>query len=420
MSDIPRDRSFDSTLAFLSEGNSFISNRCRRLGSDVFETRIMLQRAYCTLGEEAVRLFYDEDPAVTRRDAMPITTLMLLQGRGSVQTLEDAPHRRRKEMFMALMTRQSIQRLAEIMAECWRTKAAGWANMEEVILHDEMHGVLCRAVCRWSGVPLPEAEVGQRTRELAAMISGAGAIGPRNWRGMALRTRSERWLRGIVRDLRSGRLDAAEGTAAHVIATHRDLDGNLLDEKTAAIELLNILRPVVAIARYIVFAAMALHEFPQWRDRLKEDDADLDGFVHEVRRWYPYLPVMGGRVRRAFEWRGHRFAEGDWMLLDLYGTNRDPRIWSEPEEFRPERFRQGEPGAFSLVPQGGGDFETSHRCAGEWVTIELMKTAVRLLVTGMHYDVPRQDLHIDMARIPAIPKSRFVITDVKPALDGPA
>ena len=415
MPDIPRDEALDSTLALLSEGNTFISNRCRRLDSDIFETRLMLQRAFCTLGEEASELFYGDNPAVTRRGAMPITTLMLLQGRGSVQTLDDAPHRHRKQMFMAMMDRHSIQRLSEIFSECWRAKIAEWAAMESVVLHRELQEVLCRAVCQWAGVPLPDADVDKRTRQLAAMISGAGAIGPRNWRGMLLRTRGEHWLRGIVGDVRKGRLDPPEHSAAQVIAGHRHPDGNLLDEEIAAVELLNILRPVVAIARYIVFAAMALHDFPHWRDRVKSGDADLEAFVHEVRRWYPYLPIMGGRVRRAFEWRGHRFAEGDWLLLDIYGTNRDPRIWSNAGEFRPERFRQSDAGDFNFIPQGGGEFETSHRCAGEWVTIELMKSAVRLLVTAMHYEVPQQDLRIDMARIPAIPPSRFIISSVKPA-----
>ena len=64
------------------------------------------------------------------------------------------------------------------------------------------------------------------------------------------------------------------------------------------------------------------------------------------------------------------------------------------------------------MPQGGGDYDTGHRCAGEWLTIALMKRAVRLLTTGMHYDVPEQDLRIDLSRLPAVPKSRFVIRDV--------
>jgi fatty-acid peroxygenase len=67
---------------------------------------------------------------------------------------------------------------------------------------------------------------------------------------------------------------------------------------------------------------------------------------------------------------------------------------------------------FSFIPHGGGDYYEDHRCAGEWITIELMKTSVRLLTKGMRYDVPSQDLRIVMSRRPALPASRFVINNV--------
>ena len=44
------------------------------------------------------------------------------------------------------------------------------------------------------------------------------------------------------------------------------------DERVAAVELLNLLRPTVAIARFIVFAALALHLHPEWRARVAEDE----------------------------------------------------------------------------------------------------------------------------------------------------
>lgn len=62
---------------------------------------------------------------------------------------------------------------------------------------------------------------------------------------------------------------------------------------------------------------------------------------------------------------------------------------------------------------GGGDHETGHRCAGEWLTIELTKRAVRLLTGAMTYEVPPQDLRIDLSRMPAIPRSRFVVRRVE-------
>ncbi len=55
----------------------------------------------------------------------------------------------------------------------------------------------------------------------------------------------------------------------------------------------------------------------------------------------------------------------------------------------------------------------THRCLGEWITIELMKTIVRMLVRELSYEVPSQDLTIDLTRIPALPNSRFVIQKIQ-------
>jgi fatty-acid peroxygenase len=104
------------------------------------------------------------------------------------------------------------------------------------------------------------------------MVEGAGAAGPRNWWGMLPRARTERWIQDIIARVRIFELEVAEGTAAHVIAWHRDLDGELLATEVAAVELINVLRPTVAVARFVTFAAWALHEHPEWRQKLQAGD----------------------------------------------------------------------------------------------------------------------------------------------------
>lgn len=414
MAETPRDRSLDSTLALLSEGYRFISNRCERYRSDIFETRLMLTKAVCMRGEEAARIFYDGD-RLTRQGAMPVPVLKLLQDRGSVQQMDGQAHRHRKRMFMSLMTQASVQQIGDLFESQWRTSLGAWKDGGEVVLHEAAQEILCAAVCIWAGVPLPAAEVRQRTREFAAMIDGAGAVGPRNWRGLLLRARTERWIRDVIEKVRAGELTVPEGSAAHTIAWHRDPDGGLLDAKVAAVEMINLLRPTVAVAWYVTFAALALHEHPACRPRLRAGDSDyLECFVQEVRRFYPFFPLVGGRVRNAFDWKGYHFPQGTWVLLDLYGTNHDARVWDEPGVFRPERFSRWNRSAFTLIPQGGGDHNESHRCPGEWITIELMKRAVSLLTVAMDYDVPEQDLRVELSRMPAVPKSRFVITNARP------
>lgn len=414
MNPIPRDPLPDSTLALLSEGYLFIPNRCRRHGSDIFATRLMFERVVCMQGAEAAEIFYGGD-RFTRRGAMPQTTLKLLQDKGSVQQLDGEAHRARKRMFMSLMTPDSIRRLAGLMEEEWWDRLRRWQGAGTVVLLDEVREILCRAVCRWAGVRMSEEEAGRRTRELGAMIDNAGGVGPKSWWALMLRTRTERWAAEVIERIRARELQVEGGSPVQVLASHREPDGRPMETATAAVELINLMRPTVAVARFVTFSALALHEHPERRRALAAGGPDeLRMFVQEVRRFYPFFPFVGGRVRNGFAWRGHRFSEGDWVLLDLYGTNRDARLWDEPDAFRPERFRNWDESAFSLIPQGAGDHFTGHRCPGEWITIELMKAALRLLTTGMHYRVPEQDLRIDLRRMPAVPRSRFMIADVVP------
>lgn len=198
----------DNTLALLSDGYTFISKRCQRYQSDIFETRLMLEKVVCMTGEEAARVFYHPG-RFTRQGAMPQTTLRLLQDQGSVQLLDGEAHRRRKQMFMSLMSAAGIRQLADAMEEQWHAGAGKWEGMDKVVLFDEVQEILCRAVCDWAGVPLTESEVGQRTLEFgrwskgpvpsgrgtggAATARAYGAVGPGYHRkGASRQARSRR------------------------------------------------------------------------------------------------------------------------------------------------------------------------------------------------------------------------------------
>lgn len=420
MGGIPRDTRPDSTIALARDPYRYIGETCRRLGSDLFETRVMLRPTICMTGPEAARLFYDPGRFV-RRGAMPGRIKKTLLGQGGVQGLDGEAHRHRKAMFMSLMTRGRIAALMELAGAWWQEYADQWALMEQVVLYDELPGLLTRAVCAWAGVPLPAGDAGRRTRELTALFDAAGTVGPRHWWARLARNRADRWIAGVIARVRAGELKPPEDSAAHVIAWHRELDGRLLPPRTAAVELLNVLRPTVAVAVYIVFVAHALHEHRECRERIAGGGA-AEGydelFSQEVRRFYPFFPSVIARVAQGFEWHGCRFPAGRRVILDLYGTNHDPRAWDSPEEFRPERFLAWNRSPFNFVPQGGGDHSEHHRCPGEWIAIELMKQAAGLLARRLTYDVPEQDLRIDYGRLPALPRSRFVIRNVRSKTPG--
>ena len=408
---MPRDKSPDSTMALMLDPYGFISKRCRLYGSDVFQTRIQLQKTLCMTGPEAARLFYDPSRFM-RRGAAPLRVQNTLFGKGGIQGLDDGAHRNRKQMFLSLMTPEHIGQLAEMTADWWDVYARRWASMKRVVLYDEMQEILTRAVCDWAGVPLAEKEVRKRTRELTALFDAAGSTGPKHWLSRAERKRADSWIAKVVEQVRAGRIEPPEQSAAHVVAWHWELNGELLSPRVAAVELLNILRPTVAVSVYITFAAHALHQHPEYREEVGEDGfAEL--FVQEVRRFYPFFPSTVARVREDFEWKGYRFPKGTRTMLDLYGTNHDPRTWEDPGQFRPERFRHWDGSAYNFIPQGGGDHLANHRCPGEWITIELMKVALDFLARRLSYEVPKQDLRIATSRLPALPRSRFILSDVK-------
>ncbi|HYX35988.1 MAG TPA: cytochrome P450 [Oligoflexus sp.] len=413
MRDMPQDKTLDGTLELLSDGYRYISKRCEKYQTKVFESRIMLQKVICMQGEAASRLFYEPD-RFTRKGAMPPTTLKLLQDTGSVQELDGEDHRWRKQMFLSMMKPQSLQNLSNQFAEQWLLQLEGWTRKKEIILLREMQEVLTRAVTRWAGVPLTDAQIKIRTVEFASMVSGAGSVGPKAAWGLLLRTQTERWAQNLIINIRETQTENPQGTPVEAIAWHRDRKDELLTPEIAAVELINILRPTVAVAWYIVFAAHALHEHPECRQRLQEGDSRYqEAFAQEVRRYYPFFPFVGGRAAYDFDWQGYRFKEGAWVLLDLYGTSHDPDIWQNPAVFQPERFLQNEINLFSLTAQGAGDVKKGHRCPGEWITIELLKRASHLLTNVMEYAVPAQDLAIDFSKLPAVPKSRFVMKNIR-------
>jgi len=423
MSLIPRDPQIDSTISLWKEGYEFIWNRCRAYGSDIFLTRIMGQQAICIHGREAAELFYDESK-VQRTGAVPRRVTASL-GKSSVHTLDGDAHRERKQAFLALMSPASIERLMDETARQWRIAIRSWEHADAVVLFDEVERVLTRAVCAWAEVPLEPEDVPRRARDFGRMVDAFGGVGPRLWRGKLARGRTERWITPIVEDARrSPRGDPR--SPLRIMAGLRGEDGGPLDARTAAVELINVLRPTVAVSWYIAFAALALHQHPEASARMACEPigageyADL--FTQEVRRFYPFTPYLAAKVRTPFEWRGQRFEPGHLVLLDVYGASRDPSLWGAPDEFRPERFRRWNGGAFDFIPQGGGD-RLGHRCPGEWITMHNVALALHFLTRCMRYWVtPGQDLRVDLTRMPARPGSGFVMQEVRalPALEGKA
>ncbi|MFF9242279.1 cytochrome P450 [Streptomyces sp. NPDC014801] len=403
----------DRSLTALAQGYTWLPALLRHTPGGAAATRVLGRPALALRGPEAVRFFYDERH-VHRAGALPGPVLSTLFGHGAVHTLDGDAHRARKALFLPLLHGDRIAALVEEVTAAWDDAAREWAAAEQVVLFDAAAEVLTRGVCRWAGIPLDD-EAGEPERlahDLVAMVDGFATAGPRHWRARRARARQERRFERLVADVRAGRAEAPAGSVLAAVCRHREADGERLDDRTAAVELLNVVRPTTAVCWFVAYAAHALHRWPQHRERLRDGGlAEAVAFVHEVRRFYPFVPYLGGVAAQRLTWRGVSVPEGGLVLLDVFGQNHDAGLWGDPYTFRPARFLEHVVDRDELIPQGGGDPATNHRCPGEGLTIGLLK-ALALRLAGLEYTVPPQDLRISLRRVPARVADGFVVRDV--------
>ncbi len=395
----------DSTFGLRRDPYRYVRRHCASKGSDAFETRLLLEPALCMTGVDAARFFYDETQ-FTRTDAAPGFLTATLFGEGGVQGLDGAAHRHRKAQFLALVGPGRTDALSRGAV----SGIEGLAGRGRITLQDALEEVLTEAVCDWSGIPVAAAEVPMRSRMLSHLFEHAASVDLRQILARRARDRAEDWAGEQIEAVRAGRLTPPPDAALAAIAGWRDLEDRLLPPGVAAVELLNVLRPFVAISAFLTFAAHALATCEGEAVRLRADPERVPRFVQEVRRVYPFFPLVVARARRELRWRTFRIPEGQLVALDLWGTNRDPSAWEDPDQFRPDRFIDWTGDPFTLIPQGGGDHAEEHRCPGEWVTRDVMEAGTRALLDLVDWnDLLRQDLSLNMRNLPGLPRDRMVV-----------
>lgn len=395
----------DNTLAFLKNPYGFISEEARKRKSSIFETRLLLRKTICMTGAEAAALFYSPEHFV-RKGAAPSPITATLFGKGGLQGLDGVAHRRRKEMHLSLLSDDKVTSLGMLVREIFRLEAVRWLLRDEVSLYEECQKVLTEAVCQWAGIPVEEENISERALDIAAQYDRSGGSPLMHFSARNHRARAEAWMASLIKDVRSGKLIPEPGSPLAVITSFRDHRHQPLDPHTAAVELLNLIRPTVAVSVYIVFVAHALSLFPEQKPDLRSEGSVMN-FLQEVRRYYPFFPAVTARVRRNFIWKKQKLRKGERVMLDIFGTNHDPQHWKRPDEFSPARFEEGPSHPFAFIPQGGGDVLKGHRCPGETVAVEVMRQGLHFLVEDIDYLVPAQDLEIDFSRLPAVPKGHF-------------
>ncbi|HSA86730.1 MAG TPA: cytochrome P450, partial [Nitrospira sp.] len=104
--------------------------------------------------------------------------------------------------------------------------------------------------------------------------------------------------------------------------------------------------------------------------------------IAESMRLLPPVYVLGREATTDLELGGYRVKRGYTVLMSQWVSHRDPEYFSDPEEFRPERWESGfarRLPKFAYYPFGGG----RRACVGN--SFALMEAAIVLAAVGQQY-----------------------------------
>ncbi|KAJ7958090.1 Cytochrome P450 [Quillaja saponaria] len=124
----------------------------------------------------------------------------------------------------------------------------------------------------------------------------------------------------------------------------------------------------------------------------------LQAIIKETLRLYPAGPLLG--PREALEdciVAGYDVPAGTRLVVNIWKIHRDPRIWTDPSSFRPERFLTSHAHVdvrgqdFELIPFGSG----RRSCPGVSFALQVLHLTLARLLQSFEFATP-SDQPVDM------------------------
>nr|ANC33511.1 1,3,5-trihydroxyxanthone synthase [Hypericum perforatum] len=109
----------------------------------------------------------------------------------------------------------------------------------------------------------------------------------------------------------------------------------------------------------------------------------LKAVVKETMRLYPPSPLLLPRYSsEACTIGGYYVPKGTMLLVNVWTMHRDPKLWDEPNEFKPERFVEGDLEGYLYQPFGHG----RRICPGAGMGTHIVCETLGMLVQCFDWD----------------------------------
>jgi cytochrome P450 len=319
----------------------------------------------------------------------------------SFMLLDGHEHLDGRRAVLPALQKRMIEAESRWVIDTVRRAIGLWPRGVNIALHQRLRVLTLTVILR--RVFAGEASHGEdrlaALRETAlAMLSVTGSVvfpvpilrhGPGRtvWRRF-LRHRSEvdTLIHALVDERRrTGR--AGEGDALAALLAARTADGTPMTRAQLRDNLMSlILAGHETTASQLAWAFQLLAHNPTVQRRLIQEidedagDAYLTATILEILRHRPvFLFTIPRAVVQPIEIGGWTYHPPAHLLGCIYLLHHDPDVYPEPNEFRPERFLEGQSSPQPYLPWGGG----RRRCPGSHLALLEMKTVLRTVLETM-------------------------------------
>jgi len=353
---------------------------------------------------EAVKTAFTASPEVAPSGAAnsPVAPVM---GPHSVIVLTGAEHLRQRKLLLPPFHGERMREYEDAIVEATRRDMAAWPVGKPMRLHERTRAITLEVILR--AVFGVEAERMDRVREaVGTLLVPASTLllmrlalrrpspeRPGGEFGQALDRLDAVLYEELER--RRSREDLAERRdILSLLMQARDEDGQPMTDAELRDELVSLLLAGhETTATSVAWAIERLVRHPDKLERLvAEIDAHPDGgeeymtaVVNETLRVRPVVPIVVRMLKGELQVGPYTLPAGTRLTPSIYLTNRNPRVYREPDEFRPERFLDSAPETFSWIPFGGG----IRRCIGAAFAQLEMKLILRTVLSELQPTLPR-------------------------------
>jgi cytochrome P450 len=366
-------------LALRRNPLAFFSRLLREHGDRV-QFRVLGRRVLLLCHPADLEQVLVKDREVYGRSA-EVRALRPLFGQGLLAS-EGALWKRQRAMIQPSFHHQALSRYASLMLECIARQVSAWRIGTVCDIHAEMMRYTRETICAvlfGSALTASNPEIGKAVSVVFGDLR-TEVLYLSLWRCLPL-GRSRRWNRAVELLNRSIRqvIDArrASGSVGEdllgALLSARDAEGKPMADQQLHDEILTFfLAGHETAALALTWTAYLLAVHPEVQENAQEELVTvtkgesvkaehygqlryLTAVVKEAMRLYPPVWSLGRQAVKAGTLGTHAVSEGTDLWLCIHHLHRDARWYSQPNEFRPERWLKEEPQrAFTYLPFGIG------------------------------------------------------------------